>query len=144
MDDLRGKVSDSILALMPVYYRHILKIGAGISGIRIAQYRVLGLLMKSGALSMSEIGRHLYISKSYMIVLVDTLIENRWVEHWNDPDGRRAIKITITAQGKKHIQQAFEIYHVDVKNLISGLGTEDLERLAASLEELQMIFAKLG
>ena len=46
--DIRDRVADSLLALMPLYHRHILKTGPANSGIRIAQYRVLGLLMKSG------------------------------------------------------------------------------------------------
>lgn len=141
--DVRDKVADSLLALMPLYHRHILKTGPGISGIRIAQHRVLGQLMKSGPLSMSEIGRRLYISKPSMTTLADTLIENGWAERHNDPEDRRVINLAITPEGKKHLRQAFEIYKSDVSALLSSLGDEDLQVLSASLEDLQRIFAKL-
>jgi len=141
--DVRDRVADSFLALIPLYHKHIFKTGPPGSGLRIAQYRVLGLLMKTGSLSMSEIGRHLYISKPYMTALSDTLLENKWIERHNDPNDRRIIRLSITPRGKKHLKQAFEIYRSDVKTLISGLDDLDLQKLSASLEELQRIFAKM-
>jgi DNA-binding MarR family transcriptional regulator len=142
-NDIRERVADNLLAMLPFYHRHIFKAGAGVSGIRIAQYRALGMLIKSGPLSMSELGRLLYISKPYMTVLADTLVENGWAERKSDPDDRRVIRIAITPVGKKHLQQAFEIYRADVKTLITSLDAVDLQRLSAALEDLQNIFAKL-
>jgi DNA-binding MarR family transcriptional regulator len=142
-NDLRDRVADNLLAIMPLYHRHIFKTSAGASGIRLAQYRALGMLIKSGPLSMSEIGGLLYISKPYMTALSDTLVYNGWVERKNDPGDRRVIKITITPQGKKHLQQAFEIYRTDVKTLIASLDSSDLQQLSSSLENLRKIFAKL-
>jgi DNA-binding MarR family transcriptional regulator len=141
--DIRDRVADSLLALMPLYYRHIMRNGPANSGIHLAQYRMLGLLMKSGPISMSEIGRQLYISKPSMTTLADTLIENGWIERHNDPDDRRVINLTITPKGKKHLQQAFEICRTDVKTLISGLEDHDLQRLSASLEDIWQVFTKL-
>lgn len=141
--DLRDSVADSLLALMPMYHRYILKTGPAVSGIRIAQYRVLGLLMKAGPHSMSEIGRNLYISKPSMTTLADTLIESGWAVRHNNPDDRRVINLTITPKGKKHLQQAFEIYRTDVKTLISVLDDDDLQRLYTSLDDIRQIFSKL-
>lgn len=141
--DIRDKVADNLLALMPLYHRHILKINAGASGIRIAQYRMLGLLMKAGPLSMSEIGRYLYTSKPSMTSLADSMAANGWIEQNNDPDDRRVKKISITSQGKKHLQQAFAIYHGDVKTLLLQLDDSDLQGLSMSLENIRQIFEKL-
>ena len=78
-----------------------------------------------------------------MTTLADTLIENGWAERHHDPDDRRVINLTITPQGKKHLQQAFEIYRTDVKSLISRLDDRDLQRPVCILEDIQQIFAKL-
>ncbi|MCK9579582.1 MAG: MarR family transcriptional regulator [Methanoregula sp.] len=142
-DDIQDRVADGLLALMLLYHRHILKTGPGISGIRIAQYRVLGLLVKSGPLSMSEIGRRLYISKPSMTTLADTLIANGWAERCNDPKDRRVINLAITPEGKEYLRQAFEIYKGDVSALLSGLDDLDLQQLSATLDDLQRIFLKL-
>ena len=142
-DDIRDRVADNLLALMPLYHRHILKTGPGISGIRIAQYRVLGQLMKSGPLSMSEIGRHLYISRPSMTTLADTLIEKGWAERHTDIGDRRVVNLSITPAGKKHLRKAFEIYKSDVARLLEILDGDDLRQLSESLEVVQRLFAKL-
>ena len=143
-DHMMDKAADGLLALMPVYHKHIFRINRRNSGLEAAQYRVLGVLMKSGSHPISEIGRVLYISKPYMTVLIDSLMEKGWIERRNDPDDRRVILISITPGGKKHLRQAFEVYKTDVKILLAGLGSEDIEKLCSSLEKLQEIFEKLG
>jgi len=137
------KVADNLLALMPLYHKHIFRINQRISGMDAAQYRVLGVLMKSGPHSMSEIGRLLYISKPYMTVLIDSLMEKGWIERGHDPDDRRVILISITPDGKKHLRRAFEVYRADVKTLLTGLGKNDISRLCSAVEHLKDIFDKL-
>jgi DNA-binding MarR family transcriptional regulator len=140
---LGDTIAEKILAMMPLYHRYILRSSAGISGIRIAQYRALGMLMKCGALSMSELGSLLFISKPSMTILVDTLVENAWAERLDDLKDRRVIRISITPKGKKHLRHAFEIFHADVKDKISILEPEDLEKMSTALDELHRIFSKL-
>ncbi len=135
--------ADRILALMPVYHRYFLRTTAEVSGITIAQYRALGMLMKRGPLSMTELGGQLFISKPSMTILADSLVENGWVRRQNDPDDRRITRIQITPQGKRHLQQAFAIFRADVRNRISRLDPRDIRELSAALGDLERIFAKL-
>jgi len=137
------KVTDNLLRLIPLYHKHIFRINKRVSGLESAQYQVLGVLMKSGPHSMSEIGRMLYISKPYMTVLIDSLMEKGWIERGNDPDDRRVVIITITSGGKKHLRRASEVYKTDVKTMLAGLGSEDIEQLCTSLEQLQKVLGKL-
>ena len=129
--------------MLPLYHRHILRTSAGTSGLRIAQYRALGMLMKCGPLAMSELGKLLYISKPSMTVLADSLVENGWAERQNDAKDRRIVRLIILPAGKKHLRQAFEIYRADVRELLSGLTQEDLREMIDALDTLQTIFAKL-
>jgi len=142
-DDIKDRVAGNFIALIPVFHKQVFRASHGISGIKTAQYRVLGVLMKGGPLSMSEIGRHLYISKPYMTALVDTLIENNWVERQRDTRDRRVIRITITSSGKKHLKELLDVYKKDFKLRLGDLKTEELEQLASSLEHLQAILVKL-
>jgi DNA-binding MarR family transcriptional regulator len=142
-NDMRDKAADGLLALMPLYHRHIFRINRRTTGLEVAQYRVLGILMKSGSRPISEIGRELFISKPYMTVLIDSLMEKGWIVRGNDPDDRRVILISITPDGKKHLHRAFEVYKADVKNLLNGLGKNDISRLCSAVEHLKEIFDKL-
>jgi DNA-binding MarR family transcriptional regulator len=141
--DIQDQAADDLLALMPFYYKHIMKTGFFISGMQAAQYRVLGVLMKAGTLPVSEIGRRLYISKPYMTALIDTLIEGGFVERQPDLADRRVINITITEQGKRHLKQSITLYKNELKTLLSGLDDKDLEKLCSSLESLKAILAKI-
>lgn len=141
--DIRDHVAESLLAMMPLYHRYILRTTKRVSGIRIAQYRALGMLMKYGSLPMSELCARLFISKPYMTVLANSLVGNGWAERKNDPDDRRVILIAITQMGKKHLRAGFDIYHNDVKTLISQLDAGDLQTMSDALDELQRIFTKL-
>jgi DNA-binding MarR family transcriptional regulator len=142
-NSLKDKAADGLLALMPLYHRHIFRINRHASGLETAQYRVLGVLMKSGPLPISEIGRDLYISKPYMTVLIDSLMEKGLIERGNDPKDRRVILVSITPGGKKHLLRAFEVYKQDVKSLLSGLGKNDISQLCSSAEHLKEILEKL-
>lgn len=145
MDDhLKDKAADGLLALMPLYHRHIFRINRHASGLETAQYRVLGVLMKTGPQPISDIGRALFISKPYMTVLIDSLMEKGWIARGNDPRDRRVILVSITPEGKKHLRRAFEIYKEDVKTLLSGLKKNDISRLCSSAEHLKEILEKLA
>jgi DNA-binding MarR family transcriptional regulator len=141
--DIRDRVADGLLAMLPLYHRHILRTRAGSSGFGIAQYRALGMLVKSGPLSMTELCRLLFVSKPSMTVLADSLVENGWAERETCSQDRRIVRLAILPAGKKHLQQAFEVYRADARALLEGLGTDDLERMSAALDELERVFAKL-
>ena len=141
--DIQDKAAEYLLNLMPFYHKHIVRTGYGITGIQAAQYRGLGVLMKSGTLPMSEIGRRLYISKPYMTALIDTLIKDGLVERTPDLTDRRVINISITEQGKKHLKQSITLYKNDLKDLLSTLDEHDLEELCSSLVSLKAILGKI-
>jgi DNA-binding MarR family transcriptional regulator len=141
--DRRNQCAEDLLALLPLYHKKILCPHPHISGMQVAQFRVLGVLMNEGTLSMSEIGKRLYISKPYMTSLAVTLIEGGFVVRQPDPEDRRVINIAITDAGKDHISQALAIYRSDVKGILAGLAEEDLDALCTALATVRHIFEKI-
>jgi DNA-binding MarR family transcriptional regulator len=102
-DDIRDRIAGDLLALLPFYHKRVFRAEHGISGMQAAQYRVLGLLMSAGVLPMSVIGKRLYISKPYMTVLIDSLVEGGHVERLPDTGDRRVINVAITGKGKTYL-----------------------------------------
>jgi DNA-binding MarR family transcriptional regulator len=101
--------------------------------------------MKVGTpLSMSELGKRQYISKPYMTILVDQLIQDGYVQRIPDAGDRRVINIAITAEGKRHLKQAASRYKETIKNMLSELDSQDLEDLCQSLEKLRNIISKIS
>lgn len=142
-DDIRDRVAEDLAALMPFYHKTIIKSGQGTSGIQIAQYRVLGVLSRYGTLSISEIGKRLFISKPYMTILIDTLIEEGYAERLPDSHDRRIIRIAITQTGKRHFRQGGLLFKTAFKASLSELDEADLERLHASINSVRQILEKI-
>ena len=145
-DIIRERVAENLIALLPFYHKKIFGPGGqGITGMQAAQYRTLGVLMRGGTpISMSELGKRQYISKPYMTVLVDQLIQYGYVQRIPDTTDRRVINIAITAEGKRHLKQAASRYKETVKNMLSELDSQDLEDLCQSLEKLRNIISKIS
>jgi DNA-binding MarR family transcriptional regulator len=143
-DDIRDRIAENLLALLPFYHKKIFRAEHGITGVQVAQYRLLGALMKGGMLPMSELGKRLYISKPYMTTLVDQLMKEGYVERIPDTRDRRVINISITPSGIKYLKQGYAVYKDDVKNLLSDLNKKDREELCQSLEKLLSILSRIN
>ncbi|PKL59569.1 MAG: hypothetical protein CVV33_07150 [Methanomicrobiales archaeon HGW-Methanomicrobiales-4] len=145
MDDITlDRTAGHLLALLFFYHKQLFKQECGITGVQAAQYRLLGMLMKEGSLSMSALGTRLYISKPYMTSLVDGLIKDGLVERQSDLKDRRVINITITAKGRDQLEHAKCLYKRNVKQIISGLGSQDMEALCTSAEKVSSILSKIN
>lgn len=144
MDDpTLDRTAGYLLALLFFYHKQLFKQECGITGVQAAQYRMLGMLMKEGSLSMSALGTRLFISKPYMTSLVDTLIKDGLVERQSDLKDRRVINITITAKGMDQLENVKCLYKKNVKQIISGLDEHDLEILCTSAEKVASILSKI-
>lgn len=145
-DQIKERIAENLVALLPFYHKKISGPGGqGITGMQAAQYRLLGVLMKEGTpLPMSELGKRQYISKPYMTILVDQLIQDGHVQRIPDTRDRRVINIAITPEGKRHLKQAASRYKETIKNMLSELDSQDLEDLCQSLEKLRTIISKIS
>ena len=140
----REKIADDLIALLPFYHNKIFRLQQGVSGMQVAQYRTLGVLLREKSpLSMSELGKRLYISKPYMMVLVDQLIQDGYVERLRDPKDRRIVNISVTPKGARHLKQAASLYRDTLRELLTPLDSRDLEELASSLSTLRRIISRM-
>ena len=142
-DTTLDRTAGYLLALLFFYHKQLFKQECGITGVQAAQYRLLGMLMKEGSLSMSALGTRLYISKPYMTSLVDALIKDGFVERQSDLKDRRVINITVTAKGRDQLENVKCLYKNNVKHILSGLNTQDLEVLCSSAEKVASILSNI-
>jgi DNA-binding MarR family transcriptional regulator len=144
-DIIKERIAENLIALLPFYHKKIFQPGLGITGMQTAQYRTLGVLMRKGTpLPMSELGKRLYISKPYMTMLIDQLIQDGLVQRIPDTRDRRVINIAITPEGGRHLKQAASLYKENIKNILSELDRQDLEDLCQSLEKLRSIISRIN
>ena len=144
-DIIKERIAENLIALLPFYHKKIFQPGMGVTGMQVAQYRTLGVLMRAGTpLPMSELGKRLYTSKPYMTMLINQLIEDGLVQRIPGIEDRRIINIAITPEGSRHLKQAASRYKKNIKNILSDLDRQDLEDLCQSLEKLRSILSRIG
>lgn len=142
-DAIRDRAADAMLAMIPLYYKNVIRKKYTGNGMLIAEYHTLGILKRHGELPMSELGNRLYISKPYMTRLADVMIADGLVERHNDENDRRVINLAITAKGKKFLKDAVLAYKSDLVHDLKSLDEEEAGKLALALEESFTILSKL-
>jgi DNA-binding MarR family transcriptional regulator len=138
-------IIESIFAAMPVMQRRMLSfVDNHISqGLTHSHFAILGMLNRTDALAVSEIGKRLWISKPQMTAMIDKLVDLQYVVRTPDIKDRRVIHISLTEEGEKFLIQARAIIKKNLAEKVSHLSLEDLELLAQSLKNITNIGSKL-
>lgn len=139
LDEIADDLMDSILVLSRKVHREGHQGGMKFDPSRFVLKKVHHL----GTVSMSEIGRHMEISKPYMTALVDKLIAEGLVERIEDPDDRRVVKIRITAAGRNIHKEFTKRAREAVVSRLSSLDSEDIESFHESVKNIRSILSKL-
>ena len=87
---------------------------------------VLGILRDHGAMSPSELGERLIVTRATVTGLVDSLQAQGYVERSPNPTDRRSLVVRITPKGIAVIQQVRTIIHRHEKAWLSALSDADL------------------
>ena len=102
------------------------------------------MLISSGSLSMSQIGRRLMISKPNVTSVINNLIRDGKVERLPDEADRRIIRVSVTKKGRAFMQHYKKIMQEVIKTNLSQLDEHDLERLYQALKEMKDITSKIS
>ncbi len=107
-------------------------------GLSFARYETLMLLLFSGSgtLPMGVVGRRLQVHPTSVTNAVDRLERDNLVQRSVHPTDRRAVLVTITAQGRKRAETATETLNETVFNQI-GLGEDQTAQLTGTLAALR-------
>ena len=95
------------------------------------------------SVSISDIAKCLDISKSNMTPIIDKLIEEGFVERFNDPNDRRKINVQLTDKGENFIKEKLNDFKCVLANKISTLESHDLENLGELIKDMKNIIIKL-
>ena len=138
------EIADGFMDSFPAFFRRVSRGVARPSTRKFDPSRfVLKAVMMHGPVRMSEIGRHMGISKPYMTALVDTLIRDGLVERVLDPDDRRVINVKITDAGKEEIKDFTKSAREAVLKNLSSLDSKDIFILHEMVQNIRGIVSKL-
>jgi DNA-binding MarR family transcriptional regulator len=138
-------ILENLFHVLPLIHKKLLRMDLeGVTGeISRLHLAIMGMLREEG-LPVSEVARRLVIPKSQMTHLVDRLADlDIVVRHQNAAD-RRVTEISLTAHGKDVLDECFSTMKKAIREKLSRLTAAELTEMAAALENLKNIGAKLG
>jgi DNA-binding MarR family transcriptional regulator len=138
-------IADSFLLFFPLFYRKILRVAGWKNRVNPinTQFQALAIVMHSGNLQTSEIGRRLGISSPNMTPLIDRLIEKGYAERLSDSQDRRVIKIAITEKGRRFVAGKRRLVRNEIKKNLSTLSIEEVLTLSKAIETFRQIIARV-
>jgi DNA-binding MarR family transcriptional regulator len=113
------------------------------SGLESWEFDVLSALRRAGSpyqLSPKALLQQTLVSSGTMTNRIDRLVTRALVERRTDPRDGRGILVTMTVDGRQHVDTAISTLLVSENELLDGLSVGDQERLAALLRKLSLDF----
>jgi DNA-binding MarR family transcriptional regulator len=139
-------IVDGLLLFFPLFYRRLLRVAQSnkrINPINM-QFQVLAIVINSGELQISEIGRILGVSKSNMTPLIDKLIEKGYAARLSDGKDRRVIRITVTEKGRRFVLGRKRLAKNQIKKSLSDLSLQEIETVSEAMETFKKVIVKVG
>ncbi|MDP7653748.1 MAG: MarR family transcriptional regulator [Candidatus Marinimicrobia bacterium] len=95
-------------------------------GLTTSQLTVLNALAKEDGLSLSVVGKRVYLDKPAITGLADRLEKDNFVERRRTSTDRRVIQLFLTDKGSNLLQELDEIATKVDQQLVSVLAPEEL------------------
>lgn len=118
----------------------------GSSALESWEFDVLSALRRAGhpyQLSPKALMQQTLVSSGTMTNRIDRLVARRLVERQHDPHDGRGILVTMTDEGRNHVDAAISELLVAEHELLGRLTASEQERLTALLRKLSLDFDEI-
>jgi DNA-binding MarR family transcriptional regulator len=105
-------------------------------GISMAQLHILYTLQRNGEMPMSRLAELLNVSLSNATGLIDRIEERGYVERTRVPEDRRVVKIRVTAEGSRMLDEIDAL-----SDVLGRIGTSKLGGVAQAATALREALA---
>jgi DNA-binding MarR family transcriptional regulator len=132
-----------LIATIPWVMRHLLahaqRRRAWKTTLTFQQYNVLRIILGEGPMPQAEIARRLLVTAPVVTRLAGSLVEAGLVERGRDPTDRRAVRLALTARGRRQAAAMRRDLLDAARELLEPLPEERRAALASALDELQFL-----
>ncbi len=139
------QIVDGLFEILPLIHKKI--VGVLYEGSRgeISHYHfiILNIISRSDAMSISEIGQRISISRPQMTAMIDKLVSGDLVTRQTDPGDRRIIRISITGDGRELLSRTRKRIRLRLGKKLDILDAKDLEMFATAIEYLRIVGQKI-
>jgi DNA-binding MarR family transcriptional regulator len=136
-------ITEDIIAIKPLFYKAFGKPAPVSVSIAPGAYYAMLQLDKDGVLTMSDLGKKLYISRPNVTVLIDKLISYGFAERLTDKEDRRFVRIRLTSKGTRFIKKNIKLFKEQIRSRLTSLSEEELNIFSTSLQQVKAILSKI-
>ncbi|HUQ41614.1 MAG TPA: MarR family transcriptional regulator [Candidatus Limnocylindrales bacterium] len=97
--------------------------------------------LRSGACRAGQLAQQSKISPSTITEIVEDLESEGLVRRESDPDDRRAVRVALTAEGRKHLQRFEHAAAVVLADSLSILTSTQRQRIRTAFNDLKEVVA---
>ena len=116
--------------LQPVFSEH---------GLQAGEFDILATLRRAGGrsgMSAGALARSAMVTSGAITNRIDRLVSKGFVSRDVDPSNRRAVRIGLTAEGRRVVDRAVMRHAANERRLLSVLDKVEVDQLAALLRRL--------
>jgi len=132
---------ETIPPLWGTIRQHIRAEATGRFDISVEQFHVLRYVRR-GTNSISDLATAKNISRPAISQTVDALVNKGLLTRTQNKEDRRFVELTLTESGNALLDTVFKETRAWMKELMSGLSTEELETIVKAMESLKKTLNK--
>lgn len=141
-----GPIQESLLAVLPYWnyrisrpFKHLLD-----DGVSVEMYYCLQIMRGfDEALTMSELGQRIQMSKQQLTRIVNRLEEHGFVRRLHDPSNRRSVRLQITEEALDYIERFLHENAECFRDTIGNMDETDQADFKRAIDILARILSKL-
>ncbi|MBF0546978.1 MAG: MarR family transcriptional regulator [Candidatus Riflebacteria bacterium] len=101
------------------------------------QYGAMKILQANGAMSPSELSNFLTVTPGNITGIIDRLRKLKFVERRRSSSDRRVLKIALTTEGKKKLEELIPIWESAIEDIFREVPIERQKEFHRTLKEIQ-------
>jgi DNA-binding MarR family transcriptional regulator len=113
-------------------------------GITATQSYTLLVLTELGTVTMNELATEMRLHGTTMTRMVDSLVKKGLAERTHDPEDRRIVRVGLTADGRRTIEELQDQRRTFLGAAFSGLSKEEQDAILKALRRLTATAEDLG
>jgi len=135
-------VAATVVDVVPLVMRAIRREmrAAASPAVTVPQLRALLFVSRNPDVNLSGLAEHLGIGLTGASGLVDRLVKQQLLSRETDPNERRRIQLTVTAQGRARLDEASRSTREAVAERLADLDPEETETVDRALNILRAHF----
>ena len=139
-------IVQNFLTIMPLFKKNLIRRDCDFAhdSLNHSHFQIMAVIKENGKLPISDVAKRLLISTPNMTKLITKLIDEEMIKRIPDKKDRRIINIDLTKKGEKYVESKFKQVQSSLKERLSTLPDEQLNKLNSSLENLRDVLMEIS